>query len=47
MEEGTARSYVYLLGLYLGDGCVTTTRRCHQLVVTLDAAYLGVISECE
>jgi len=38
--------YVYLLGMYLGDGCLTGPRPGAQLRITLDAAYPGVIAEC-
>jgi hypothetical protein len=40
------RSYSYLLGMYLGDGCVTTTHRTHQLVITWDGAYPQIIDDC-
>jgi hypothetical protein len=41
-----ARSYSYLLGVYLGDGCVVTTRdTAAWLVITLDAAYPGIVTE--
>ena len=36
-----AHAYSYLLGLYLGDGCVTRCRRVWRLRVTLDAKYLA------
>jgi hypothetical protein len=40
------RSYSYLLGVYLGDGCIVTTReRSAWLVITLDAAYPGIVEE--
>jgi hypothetical protein len=32
-------SYSYLLGMYLGDGCVSSTGSSYQLVVACDAAY--------
>jgi hypothetical protein len=39
--------YVYLLGLYLGDGhIVHHRRRVYRLTVTLDARYPGIIGEC-
>ena len=42
-----AAAYVYLLGMYLGDGCVSThPRGVHRLRITLDARYPGVIEEC-
>ena len=39
--------YAYLLGLYLGDGCVSTGWKIPQLRVALDAAYPGIIDEAE
>jgi hypothetical protein len=39
-------SYSYLLGMYLGDGCLTGRKRCKQLVIALDAGYPEVIDEC-
>jgi hypothetical protein len=39
-------SYSYLLGMYLGDGCLTGRERCKQLVIALDAGYPEVIDEC-
>jgi hypothetical protein len=41
-----AYSYSYLLGLYLGDGCITGRRRCVQLVIVLDDAYPDLIDGC-
>jgi hypothetical protein len=41
------RAYVYLLGLYLGDGCLSPHRRdVFKLRVFLDVAYPGIIDEC-
>jgi hypothetical protein len=41
-------AYVYLLGLYLGDGTISTTRRgIHRLRVFLDRKYPAIVSECE
>ena len=41
-------SYVYLLGLYLGDGCVSLhPRGVYKLRVTLDMLYPGIVDECE
>ena len=43
--EGAA--YAYLLGMYLGDGCLSEQRRgVWRLRITLDAAYPGIIAEC-
>jgi hypothetical protein len=41
-----ASPYSYLLGIYLGDGCLTRNGTSWTLRVTLDAAYPGIISEC-
>ncbi len=40
-------SYSYVLGLYLGDGCVSYTGRSYQLRIVLDGIYPGIIDECE
>lgn len=39
------REYAYLLGLYLGDGCLHITERSAYLRISLDAAYPGIIAE--
>ena len=39
-------SYSYLLGLYLGDGCITGRGTCRQLVIALDDAYPDLIECC-
>jgi hypothetical protein len=39
--------YSWLLGYYLGDGCVSEGRRTFQLRVVLDARYPEVIEECQ
>lgn len=39
-------TYVYLLGLYLGDGCISThPRGVYRLRLTLDAAYPKIIAD--
>jgi hypothetical protein len=39
--------YAYLLGLYLGDGCISKhPRGVFRLRIVLDERYLGIISEC-
>jgi hypothetical protein len=41
-------AYCYLLGLYLGDGCISAgPRRVYRLRVNLDLAYPGIVDECE
>src|SRR5215218_8976830 len=39
--------YSYLLGLYLGDGCISQSRpgTFATMVITLDAAYSGIVEE--
>jgi hypothetical protein len=45
-DELDAR-YVYLLGLYLGDGhIVHHTRGVYRLTISLDAGYPGIVEEC-
>jgi hypothetical protein len=39
--------YVYLLGLYLGDGCLTAyPRGVFKLRIVLDERYPGIVEEC-
>lgn len=39
--------YVHLLGLYLGDGCLSLHRRgVYRLRIALDQRYPGIIDEC-
>jgi hypothetical protein len=47
----SARAYSYVLGLYLGDGCISRCREVWRLEVwrlrvTLDAKYPGIIDRC-
>jgi hypothetical protein len=40
--------YVYVLGLYLGDGCISPhPRGVFKLRIFLDLAHPGIIAECE
>jgi hypothetical protein len=40
--------YVYLLGMYLGDGCLSPhPRGVFKLRISLDARYPGIAAECE
>jgi hypothetical protein len=41
-----ADSYAYLLGMYLGDGCLSPAGRVWKLRVALDAKYPGIIQRC-
>lgn len=38
-----AAAYCYLLGLYLGDGCISHSQRVWHLRITLDKKYPGII----
>jgi hypothetical protein len=38
--------YAYVLGLYLGDGCISRTGRTQRLRITLDASYPMIIDAC-
>ncbi|MGV9932214.1 transcriptional regulator [Streptomyces olivaceoviridis] len=41
-------AYAYLLGLYLGDGCISAHRRgVYTMRVVLDNAWPGIIDACE
>ena len=45
--ENVGAEYAYLLGLYLGDGCVSAHRRgVYKLRIFLDTRYPGIIGEC-
>jgi Homeodomain-like domain len=39
-------AYAYLLGMYLGDGCLSVTRGIWRLRVVLDARYPAIVAEC-
>jgi Homeodomain-like domain len=41
-----AAPYCYVLGLYLGDGCVSRCRRVWRLRITLDKKYPAIIDRC-
>lgn len=42
-----AREYAYLLGLYLGDGCLSEHRRgVYRLRISLDARHPRIVEEC-
>ncbi|BBZ12932.1 LAGLIDADG family homing endonuclease [Mycobacterium branderi] len=45
-SELPATAYCYLLGLYLGDGCISRHPRAWQLRITLDAKYPGIVDRC-
>ena len=40
------RAYAYLLGLYLGDGCLSRVRKTWYLRVFQDARYIELIQAC-
>ena len=41
------KAYSYLLGMYLGDGCLTRNGTSWSLRITLDEAYPAIVAECE
>lgn len=41
-----AKAYSYLLGLFLGDGCISRHPRAWRLRITLDKKYPGIIDRC-
>jgi hypothetical protein len=46
--DGLPAAYVYLLGMYLGDGCLSAhPRGVYKLRISLDARYPGIADECE
>ena len=46
-DRGLGGDYVYLLGLYLGDGCLTPLKRgVWKLRISMDARYPGIIGRC-
>jgi hypothetical protein len=45
-EPADDSAYAYLLGWYLGDGCISNTGRAYQLVITADLAYFWIIVDC-
>lgn len=44
---GPTSDYVYLLGLYLGDGCISRMPRCHRLRIACCTAYPELMDRCE
>lgn len=47
-RDFTASAYAYLLGLYLGDGCLAAyPRGVFRLGIYLDRAYPRIVAECE
>jgi hypothetical protein len=46
--DGLPAAYVYLLGMYLGDGCLSVhPRGVYKLRISLDARYPGIAEDCE
>ncbi|MFI5511455.1 LAGLIDADG family homing endonuclease [Mycobacterium sp. NPDC051804] len=41
-----AAPYSYLLGMYLGDGCISRSRRVWRLRIVLDQKYPAIIERC-
>jgi hypothetical protein len=45
-RPSNASSYAYLLGIYLGDGCLTEYPRTFALDIVLDGQYPAIVAEC-
>ncbi|MEX2644737.1 MAG: helix-turn-helix domain-containing protein [Gaiellaceae bacterium] len=45
VREVSPDPYSYLLGVYLGDGCIVHVPRSYQLRVACDARYAGIVAE--
>jgi hypothetical protein len=46
VRDAFTAEYAYVLGVYLGDGCISAhPRRVFRLRITLDIAYPGIIDE--
>jgi hypothetical protein len=41
-----ASEYAFLLGLYLGDGCISDGPRTYRLRIALDSRYPKIIADC-
>jgi hypothetical protein len=41
-----AAPYAYLLGMYLGDGCISRLGNGWRLRIFLDAKYVGIVERC-
>ncbi|WP_374159274.1 hypothetical protein ACEWX3_09530 [Mycobacterium sp. G7A2] len=41
-----AAPYAYLLGLYLGDGCISLAGRSYRIRITCDKRYPAIIARC-
>lgn len=46
LNEDQYSDYVYLLGMYLGDGCLAKYPRTYRLEIFLDPKYPNLIEEC-
>jgi hypothetical protein len=46
LREDQYAVYVYLLGLYLGDGCLVRYPTTYRLEIYLDPKYPGIIESC-
>lgn len=46
-EALDGQNYAYLLGQYLGDGCISAVKRSFRLRLTCCDEYPGIMDECE
>jgi len=44
--DAPGAAYAYLLGMYLGDGCISRHPRAYRLRITLDSRYPAIVREC-
>src|SRR5690349_3344912 len=44
--RGRESAYIYLLGLYLGDGCISRSRNVWRLRIFQDQRYVELIEAC-
>ena len=44
---GKNKCYSYILGIYLGDGCISKAKKSYKIRIALDEKYYNIIEECE
>jgi hypothetical protein len=44
--ENLHKAYSYLLGMYLGDGCISRMNRVYRIRIVLDKKYPVIIKKC-
>jgi hypothetical protein len=46
-QSALASDYSYLLGIYLGDGCISKVRNVFCMRIALDSRYPNIITQCQ